>query len=315
MGIGDRDYYRNKHNSSNANRIINTNKKRTFSIKQKAILSFILLSMSFFIDFEYSSLLQIVLGIITVFYVYKYLNYNYYYKMKSIGRTSEKYFSKLLLIIGILLLLNYTSYLGYHDINTDSMLNFIKNGISKNSDFRISTNSLNIGDTSTSYKNIDICVDRYAFEDHIKRILGSQTDYGGYYLNGEPVYKTTPVTNDVIAPEGSKFLLAYITVENVGDVVSDSHTVLVNRHDIRYPEASPNDYPYLTYTGSRIDVMSENNGFGPDHDILNYTPTMGDYGAKYPNVKEEGWIMFEVPANIDMSKTTITIQGLTWRFE
>jgi hypothetical protein len=197
------------------------------------------------------------------------------------------------------------------------MLDFLQDEISDVANFHILTSTLNLGDASVSHNNIEVCVNKYALEGNLERIWGSQTEFAGY-SDGKPVYETTPNTQEIIAPDGSVFLLVHISVENVGDVISDDNTVLVTPNIIVHWKFTENegktpDYPYLKYKGNRIDLGDLMSTYGAK-EYVNYAPVFEDYGARYPNVKEEGWLMFVVPANIDMSQTTITIQGLTWSF-
>lgn len=341
MGIQDRDYYnpdRYNRDTITEKNIASKFKRKNIRLnfKHKFIIFLVLFLLSLSLEYQYISIIQIVLAVLCLFYFYKFLNWNYYGKMQRIKRKFKKPLNTVITILGVLLLLNYTSYMGYHDINTDSMIDFIETQILS---FDISTDSyspitidskMNIGDSGISNKDIEISVDYYSLDDEIK--------YSSEYFGNEGYLKS---------PDGATFLMIHLTAENIGDTISDKNTIIVNPHTVaiweygnevkgenvdilgvfvKATESYPTnpDSPYLIYKGNKIgieetsalavnDCVTEKFYYN-SYTIDKYSPVFDDFGATYPNVVKQGWMMFIVPANIDLSQTTLNIENLEWKF-
>jgi hypothetical protein len=154
-------------------------------------------------------------------------------------------------------------------------------------------NNLNLGEAGITKDDIEITVTEYKF-----------VDYFEYPIINNQVQQYYP-------PEGAKFLLIYMKVTNIGSVEAPSDTILLT--------VDQEDTPTILYAGTKIVSnefkMVERNVYQIfSHYGDDYSPQFAGYGSEYPNVTKEGWIMFIVPANIDLSKTELEIHGLKWEF-
>lgn len=99
------------------------------------------------------------------------------------------------------------------------------------------------------------------------------------------------------APNGAKYLFIHISITNVGELKTPSDTILISYHA-----------PSIYYAGSSMPLKM--------HGLsVEYTPVFDGYGSEYPGVTKEGWIRYEVPAGIDLAKTTLKIHGVEWIFK
>ncbi|WP_319506909.1 hypothetical protein [uncultured Methanolobus sp.] len=344
MGIQDRDYYNPKSYSTsprNEKNITAKSKRKNIrlSYKQKILLFFMLFLISLSVKYEYITIIQFALGILFLYNLYKYANWKHYNKVQRYKRMFKKYFSTISLILGVLLILNYTSYLGYHDANTDSMVNFMENQLSflnfsANPITSINTDSrMYIGESGISHKDMKISMDYYSLDNKVEYTSDS------WGLSNKGVLSS---------PEGAAFLMIHLTAENIGDTISDKNTIIVNPDtvakweygnevkgenvdvwgvSVKATESYPTnpDCPYLIYNGNKIgieetsalainDCVTEKFYYN-SYTMDKYSPVFDDFGARYPNVVKQGWMMFIVPANIDLSQTTLNIQNLEWKFE
>lgn len=102
-----------------------------------------------------------------------------------------------------------------------------------------------------------------------------------------------------IAPEGGKFLFIKIEVTNIGKVKTHRDTLPAYRHTIFDNKERINLY----YDGTAMPGLIY---------VFEYSPDWSGYGAQYPGITKDGWIGFEVPAGIDLKKTTLNIHGIKW---
>lgn len=120
-------------------------------------------------------------------------------------------------------------------------------------------------------------------------------------LNEGYSYNTWSGSALEVPTTGAKFLFLYIKVENIGKVKK------------RFPCSSTDKF----FGGNDIAVYYADTKM-PQHQIKpspTYTPVYSvRYGEeRYPGLSEEGWIAFEVPAGIELDKTTVKIRNVVWR--
>ena len=87
--------------------------------------------------------------------------------------------------------------------------------------------------------------------------------------------------------EGAKFLWVHVKAENVGEIAR---------------EAPPKHYIHLLYKGTKIGYRSACGMYRKPERIVY------EGGEIYPTVNKEGWILYEVPKNIDMSQAKICVE-------
>ena len=115
--------------------------------------------------------------------------------------------------------------------------------------------------------------------------------------------------NTNIPNEGAKFLWLYAKVTNIGEVAQ----YIPESYDVS-----------ILYKGTEITRYRVGGRFyleSKEREMYAYE-LMGGFGKIYPDVSEEGWIIYEVPKNIDMSQAKIRVefppkegkygQGETW---
>ena len=95
--------------------------------------------------------------------------------------------------------------------------------------------------------------------------------------------------------EGAKFLLLYVKATNIGDVAQ----YIPGNHDVSilYKGTEITHYKVYWY----YYLKSEK------RELYAYT-LIGGFEKIYPDVSEEGWILYEVPKNIDMSQAKICVE-------
>ncbi|WP_292471354.1 hypothetical protein [Methanolobus sp.] len=189
-----------------------------------------------------------------------------------------------------------------------------------------------IGESGISSKDMKISMDYYSLDDKVEYISDS------WGLSNKGVLSS---------PEGATFLMIHLTAENIGDTISDKNTIIVNPDtvakweygneikgenidvwgvSIKATESYPTnpDCPYLIYNGNKIgieetsaltinDCVTERFYYNSYH-MQKYNPVFDNFGATYPNVVKQGWMMFIVPSNIDLTQTTLHVQNLKWNF-
>lgn len=106
-----------------------------------------------------------------------------------------------------------------------------------------------------------------------------------------------------IAPEGGKFLFIKIEVTNIGEVKTHRDTLPAYRHTILDFQLDDKERIKLYYAGNTMPGLLHVNEYSPD---------WSGYGAQYPGITKDGWIGFEVPAGIDLKKTTLNIHDIKW---
>jgi len=98
--------------------------------------------------------------------------------------------------------------------------------------------------------------------------------------------------------EGAKFLLLYVKATNIGDVaqyIPENHDV-----SILYKGTEITHYKVYWY----YYLKSEK------RELYAYT-LIGGFEKIYPDVTEEGWILFEVPEGINLSQAKIRVDSPT----
>ena len=179
--------------------------------------------------------------------------------------------------------------------------------------------------------NINSVVDQLADSDLGRHVFGMPVNETGvaddvaitlvtYEVIDSYKYATKSGVETVTPPEGAKFLVAYIKVENIGKV----KTTLP-----RWSTPLDNEWigPFtrneisLHYEGTSLDPhwlcdTVESQGHSWD-DIVKY-PLAPPYKRVckediYPGSSVDGWIAFVVPAGIDPEQTKLKIRGVTWR--
>jgi hypothetical protein len=179
--------------------------------------------------------------------------------------------------------------------------------------------------------NVNSAVDQIAASELGRRIFGMPVNETGVaddvaitLVTSEVIdsykYATNSGVETVNPPEGAKFLVAYIKVENVGKV----KTTLP-----RWSKPLDNDWigPFtrneisLHYDGTSLDphwLCDTVESRGHSWDRIKKYPMSPPYKRVckediYPGSSVEGWIAFVVPAGIDLEQTTLKIRGVRWR--
>ena len=119
------------------------------------------------------------------------------------------------------------------------------------------------------------------------------SDSNGKFENGKPL----------LAPNGAKYLFIFIEVTNIGKVRTSEHTVQAYRDPFGKLGMSWSA-PKLYYAENEMPNLLY---------VSEYEPDWRGYGAQYPGVTKEGWIGFEVPAEIELNETILEIHGLKWK--
>lgn len=141
-----------------------------------------------------------------------------------------------------------------------------------------------------SIKNRNIIGDTVLTEDGLSITFVEFDLVDSYYISKTPENRRS-------APNGAKYLFIRISITNVGEIKTPLDTVLISYHA-----------PSIYYADSSMPLKM--------HGLsIEYTPVFDGYGSEYPGVTKEGWIRYEVPAGIDLTKTTLKIHGVEWKFE
>lgn len=187
--------------------------------------------------------------------------------------------------------------IGETDIAKESILVSVADKLNLNK-------NLNIGETGISEDSIQVSVTNYKVDG---------------YLTGEENYNYYP-------PDGAEFLLIYLKVTNIGQVKTPTDTVSI------FPLKK--DTPKIIYVENEIvsngidfinlNMLNEKTGRKVTTQVTEcnlylmadeeYSPMFPGYGSEYPNVSKEGWMVFVVPANIDLAQAELEIHGLKWNF-
>jgi len=95
--------------------------------------------------------------------------------------------------------------------------------------------------------------------------------------------------------EGAKFLWLYVKATNIGDVaqyIPENHDVSILYKGTEITRYKVGGYHYLK---------------SKEREMYAYA-LVGGFEKIYPDVSEEGWIIYEVPKNIDMSQAKIRVE-------
>jgi hypothetical protein len=101
--------------------------------------------------------------------------------------------------------------------------------------------------------------------------------------------------NTNLPNEGAKFLWLYVKATNIGEVAQ----YIPESYDVS-----------ILYKGTEITRYRVGGRFyleSKEREMYAYE-LMGGFGKIYPDVSEEGWIIYEVPKNIDMSQAKIRVE-------
>jgi hypothetical protein len=179
--------------------------------------------------------------------------------------------------------------------------------------------------------NLDSAVEHIADSELGKRIFGLPVNETGMaddvaitLVTHEVIdsykYATKSGVETVTPPEGAKFLVAYIKVENVGKVKTTLPRWSTPLDNEWIGPFTQNEIS-LHYEGTSLDPhwlcdTVESQGHSWD-DVTKY-PMSPPYKQVctediYPGSSVEGWIAFVVPAGIELEQTTLKIRGVTWR--
>ena len=94
--------------------------------------------------------------------------------------------------------------------------------------------------------------------------------------------------------EGAKFLWLHVKAMNIGEVAQ----YIPENYDVS-----------ILYKGTEITKGRSGYPYLKSKERETYAYTIaGGFGKIYPDVSEEGWIIYEVPKNIDMSQAKICVE-------